>query len=200
MGGLSPRVRGNLSSGPPLHASPRSIPAGAGEPALSTARADVKRVYPRGCGGTRLGPRRRRRDSGLSPRVRGNHHDAGAQPDRHRSIPAGAGEPSSRRSPAGGFQVYPRGCGGTRTWAACSARVDGLSPRVRGNPYPSSKRDLRVRSIPAGAGEPPSTKPRVMLPPVYPRGCGGTHPPKDDPRQVTGLSPRVRGNQGSCRR
>ena len=51
-GGLSPRVRGNLSLTVPVPAAHGSIPACAGEP-LQTLRAQIMEwVYPRVCGGT----------------------------------------------------------------------------------------------------------------------------------------------------
>ena len=96
-------------------------------------------------------------------------------------------------------RVYPRVCGGTMTtssaipfrfcWGsipACagepqekhvttSAILDGLSPRVRGNPtrltYGLDNHE------------------------VYPRVCGGTAPPFVSVNTRAGLSPRVRGNR-----
>ena len=54
--------------------------------------------------------------------------------DWRRSIPACAGEPlpggQARRPPG----VYPRVCGGTHDIATPMAGLNGLSPRVRGNP------------------------------------------------------------------
>ena len=70
--GLSPRVRGNLD---PRRGVPRragSIPACAGEPRVLASAEGAPRVYPRVCGGTVLGQRKRRGREGLSPRVRGN--------------------------------------------------------------------------------------------------------------------------------
>ena len=52
---------------------------------------------------------------GLSPRVRGNHQ-AGVRKERER--------------------VYPRACGGTDSVGLDSFDYPGLSPRVRGNPFP----------------------------------------------------------------
>ena len=71
----------------------------------------------------------------------------------------------------------------------------GLSPRVRGN---HGGRDLECggrRSIPAGAGEPRAAFQPLLLAGVYPRGCGGTSFYGASLKYVTGLSPRVRGNQ-----
>ena len=53
--GLSPRVRGNRVICQPHKRPEGSIPACAGEPALSLARYAPVRVYPRVCGGTMSG-------------------------------------------------------------------------------------------------------------------------------------------------
>ena len=50
----------------------RSIPACAGEPIWQRIRTALGEVYPRVCGGTCSGYRRRTSYMGLSPRVRGN--------------------------------------------------------------------------------------------------------------------------------
>ena len=72
VGGLSPRVRGNLEF---LNAFPTflgSIPACAGEPRLRRLPALPSAVYPRVCGGTTDRPTSAYEMVGLSPRVRGN--------------------------------------------------------------------------------------------------------------------------------
>ena len=71
-GGLSPRVRGNLSPSPARVKPAWSIPACAGEPPAGHFLLWGVQVYPRVCGGTphlRVGGRPQ---DGLSPRVRGN--------------------------------------------------------------------------------------------------------------------------------
>ena len=54
----------------------------------------------------------------------------------------------------GVLPVYPRVCGGTTHSAKLPQAVQGLSPRVRGNPPTSHNVVLTIRSIPACAGEP----------------------------------------------
>ena len=92
---------------------------------------------------------------GLSPRVRGNRMEmadgklslgsipacAGepfAEHGFHVGIqvyPACAGEPSNPLRPVRHRWVYPRVCGGTETMQGREALIEGLSPRVRGNPH-----------------------------------------------------------------
>ncbi len=110
------------------------------------------------------------------------------------SIPACAGEPATADIWVQASRVYPRVCGGTKTWAGVSGSTTGLSPRVRGNRCLYSGGDPRTGSIPACAGEPGVRSPKLRRIRVYPRVCGGTCAPLrcDVPHQ--GLSPRVRGN------
>ena len=131
-------------------------------------------VYPRGCGGTVGGRAWDRPAAGLSPRVRGNHTLSTTYHISHRSIPAGAGEPSS---------------------TSLTERTEGgLSPRVRGNRVCHYLPPFGLGSIPAGAGEPLRRARPDLQVEVYPRGCGGTSWFAHWKGQATGLSPRVRGN------
>ena len=94
--GLSPRGRGS----PRRHVHGRglrgSIPAWAGEPTRRAGTWTASRVYPRVGGGavhTRASPCPRR---GLSPRGRGSRLVVADHSRGRRSIPAWAGEPTSR--------------------------------------------------------------------------------------------------------
>ena len=57
--------------------------------------------------------------------------------------------------------------------------------------------DKLRRSIPAPAGEPPDFAPGDGVGQVYPRACGGTLCRATLSTTITGLSPRLRGNQRS---
>ena len=172
--GLSPRVRGNRSSGDALRAAERSIPACAGEPDPEPHSVGADRVYPRVCGGTLLRDDVAYPLQGLSPRVRGNRFLLAARERRLRSIPACAGEPPRRPRTSSRGTVYPRVCGGTSTRWQLAAAVMGLSPRVRGNPVRDAIRQPQSGSIPACAGEPACNIAGPLLLQVYPRVCGGT--------------------------
>ncbi len=74
--------------------------------------------------------------------------------------------------------------------------LPGLSPRVRGNLDAAAEDGRRIRSIPAGAGEPASATAAAAGSGVYPRGCGGTLARAAAGTESEGLSPRVRGNPG----
>ena len=117
--GLSPRVRGNRRGVAGVGHVIGSIPACAGEPTAGTSSGMTPRVYPRVCGGTRPREAMNLVRAGLSPRVRGNPRDGPRGEPGHGSIPACAGEPSSRMWRRWGAWVYPRVCGGTSSRSAC---------------------------------------------------------------------------------
>ncbi len=173
-----------------------SIPACAGEPIPRHHRQPMNAVYPRVCGGTQVRLFNRESETGLSPRVRGNQPTFGEHLENLGSIPACAGEPVCLVCDATRTRVYPRVCGGTNETSRMERHVMGLSPRVRGN------RRFRVSSgsldgsIPACAGEPLPRPRRCAWAGVYPRVCGGTTLEVAPTHSNTGLSPRVRGNQG----
>ena len=152
-------------------------------------------VYPRVCGGTSARLRLAERLDGLSPRVRGNHELTITAAKPVRSIPACAGEPIYGNSLDRCNRVYPRVCGGTVALASPAVLMSGLSPRVRGNLSAMTAISLRLRSIPACAGEPPSAAASRYSPRVYPRVCGGTDDSVMSVMYSWGLSPRVRGNR-----
>ena len=107
---------------------------------------------------------RLRQGTGLSPRMRGNQTPR--EPDGGFAgtglIPAHAGEPT------------PRMRGNQLGFGSLTAFGAGLSPRMRGNPWPAPAPASATRSIPAHAGEPNSARPLRV--------------------EVGGLSPRMRGN------
>ena len=193
--GLSPRVRGNRTRSRPSASGSRSIPACAGEPRGDRSSCRRPRVYPRVCGGTASSPWTRPAGAGLSPRVRGNRRRGGPVAIAIGSIPACAGEPLTVAYWWGACRVYPRVCGGTDLVDVIMHRGNGLSPRVRGNLGGHGPAPVRVRSIPACAGEPVVGRPVFYASRVYPRVCGGTFIEAPSADYLGGLSPRVRGNR-----
>ena len=74
---------------------------------------------------------------------------------------------------------------------------EGLSPRGRGNPFPSNLPKTLVRSIPAWAGKPEGTNKTLLTCRVYPRVGGETWTGHELLSDEDGLSPRGRGNLSS---
>ena len=152
--GLSPRVRGNHRRRDGAAGGVGSIPASAGEPWTLSLGGGVSGVYPRECGGTILTEFGNLRNSGLSPRVRGNPRPGSPNARGAGSIPASAGEPLRDGGAAPAWQVYPRECGGTTRPPKPALITGGLSPRVRGNQRQQRNPGQIRGSIPASAGEP----------------------------------------------
>ena len=98
--GLSPRTRGNREIDKHTFRDSGSIPANAGEPSATSTTALTSRVYPRERGGTTTPDLDLTISLGLSPRTRGNPAQRVGRHQPPRSIPANAGEPSRRTTPA----------------------------------------------------------------------------------------------------
>ena len=188
-------MRGNHISHFRPRSRTRSIPAHAGEPRVGLALAFQARVYPRACGGTIESIRDEEEESGLSPRMRGNHPNRPGFAKIDGSIPAHAGEPLSGRERIERGWVYPRACGGTLLPGVWAIQMKGLSPRMRGNPYAVTLTMGGQRSIPAHAGEPSGKQESRRVIRVYPRACGGTCEALSRGTVMSGLSPRMRGNR-----
>ena len=85
-------------------------------------------------------------------------------------------------------------CGGTFGERCVRLPWKGLSPRVRGNRAFLRWPARIYGSIPACAGEPVERRPDRARQRVYPRVCGGTADQYAGELDISGLSPRVRGN------
>ena len=110
--------------------------------------------------------------SGSSPRVRGTHTVGRARHERHRFIPACAG---NTRSPASVWRrstVHPRVCGEHHLNQPSTSALPGSSPRVRGTHHRRRHRRTPHRFIPACAGNTPLRRARRPCPSVHPRVCG----------------------------
>ena len=123
------------------------------------------------CGGGASSRRlRRARSAGLSPRVRGMRSASAGG-----SIPACAGgSPEIGVILVAGPRSIPACAGGAGCMSCWFVTHTGLSPRVRGEPWPGSLR----------------AAPRA----VYPRVCGGAARRPSCRSPPWGLSPRVRGS------
>ena len=193
-GGLSPRIRGNRPETEKPIRPPGSIPAHTGEPRPGPKLSPTAGVYPRAYGGTTSHWTCQPRQSGLSPRIRGNRPPDRRHRQRGGSIPAHTGEPLRLRAPDPRPRVYPRAYGGTVVLYTTSGSVGGLSPRIRGNPRRPAPQRPDHGSIPAHTGEPTTRRPATRRRWVYPRAYGGTPYRTHRLGIAEGLSPRIRGN------
>ena len=131
---------------------------------------------------------------GLSPQGRGNPLARTAVRELNGTIPAGAGEPHPFRTSRSSTQDYPRRGGGTCANSLLTPLGQGLSPQGRGNLLCSHVEGYVFGTIPAGAGEPSSTRRRSAARWDYPRRGGGTRRTVCRPSFTNGLSPQGRGN------
>ena len=154
--GSSPRVRGTggmiLGSPPRI----RFIPAGAGTGCYCRTWITGCAVHPRGCGERRFHYMTAWKLVGSSPRVRGTELEELETIQKHRFIPAGAGNGFHVSIQLAGHPVHPRGCGERVMPADTTFSDAGSSPRVRGTGTDKSMHNVSERFIPAGAGNGPS--------------------------------------------
>ena len=85
-------------------------------------------------------------------------------------------------------------CGATLFFAIFVISFIGLSPRVWGNPNPSTFSTFGQRSIPTCVGQPYSLSSLAIYVAVYPHVCGATSYMYIYIHACMGLSPRVWGN------
>ncbi len=192
--GSSPRVRGTRPR--PCRQSDRRrfIPACAGNSRCPWKCMRRTAVHPRVCGELALYAIESAGRNGSSPRVRGTPVGKPAKADRHRFIPACAGNSSACSRSTLARPVHPRVCG-----------------ELHG---PGRSDNEAYRFIPACAGNSLGRSERPTGAPVHPRVCGelvalGRLPPsvfrfipacagnssrvRRLPSTYTGSSPRVRG-------
>ena len=150
------------------------FPAQAGEPEHGHQTLVHARVYPRAGGGTTAAIATPKTIKGLSPRRRGNLGVGVLSERLPGSIPAQAGEPSTRTDVGSLKGVYPRAGGGTSLPVPPVIVKTGLSPRRRGNQQKHTSGHSKVGSIPAQAGEPDVVEKWKVIGRVYPRAGGGT--------------------------
>ena len=171
--GSSPRLRGTLSRTERRSCSRRFIPAFAGN---ATREIDAERelpVHPRVCGERTLPLHHWLTVAGSSPRLRGTQSMTVTLGGITRFIPAFAGNAASSRPASTPRPVHPRVCGERAPVAACSSRMSGSSPRLRGTP------EEHLGHVAHG--------------PVHPRVCGERTLVHTPPICTIGSSPRLRG-------
>ena len=195
VGGLSPRVRGNLPLANAERRLDGPIPACAGQPVANIDDAGGCEAYPRVCGATIVPRTVLWTMRGLSPRVRGNPKGVDNPARFVRPIPACAGQPVTDGRTDVLHAAYPRVCGATRLGDRLAFGLQGLSPRVRGNHGLVSLHGHRAGPIPACAGQPGARCAWGCSDRAYPRVCGATIRGDVIAVAAGGLSPRVRGNQ-----
>ena len=193
--GLSPRLRGSLTTDPDRFPCARSIPAPTGKPLLRGPRPRASWVYPRAYGEAASGSGITYSLTGLSPRLRGSHRRHQCLHSRNGSIPAPTGKPTATGDLSFMSWVYPRAYGEARpSWYVVILRR-GLSPRLRGSRTREVGGRVVAGSIPAPTGKPQTKAMTPLTPQVYPRAYGEAKVRTEGHLLGRGLSPRLRGSQ-----
>ena len=89
--------------------------------------------------------------------------------------------------------VHPRACGERSSLSRAMPLGIGSSPRVRGTVGRRPSSLVRIRFIPARAGNGAVSHCGEARSPVHPRACGERSPTSTSTRPANGSSPRVRG-------
>ena len=138
--------------------------------------------------------------AGSSPRARGTARDRSARPDRHRFIPACAGNSAPAAGPAGRSPVHPRVRGEQAVCTVKKGTLVGSSPRARGTAVGADGAVVESRFIPACAGNSHMALAIISFGTVHPRVRGEQYRLRVGNYRVFGSSPRARGTGGTRRR
>ena len=193
--GSSPRVRGTLDLRGYAQRNHRFIPACAGNTSLSDVNVLRLPVHPRVCGEHATVKTQRPIPLGSSPRVRGTPQRPLCMKFAIRFIPACAGNTRASEGPQTGHAVHPRVCGEHSGAVPAPVATTGSSPRVRGTQRARIVDWLRIRFIPACAGNTRRAPSGARSLTVHPRVCGEHQITINVKPTNGGSSPRVRGTR-----
>ena len=151
---------------------PRFIPAHAGNTWKTSRKTSGATVHPRACGEHIAAHWTCASRNGSSPRMRGTRPALGIVFDAPRFIPAHAGNTGEESWWAYRYPVHPRACGEhcLRHFFKCFEH--GSSPRMRGTLLLVNMEKLKLRFIPAHAGNTCCSLLDSSTFSVHPRACG----------------------------
>ncbi len=191
--GSSPRARGTVLETPHHSHRQRFIPACAGNRRRTGWRWPRSTVHPRVRGEQFRGRSAQQPGRGSSPRARGTVFDSATGHDRHRFIPACAGNRCVPIVVTSGKPVHPRVRGEQISSMLSLRERYGSSPRARGTGSPYGGLSVPTRFIPACAGNSWCRRPRPPTVPVHPRVRGEQMAMPASLPIMPGSSPRARG-------
>ncbi len=189
----SPRLRGLLGPAREYLGQQFVVPAPAGvAPELhNMTRRQCRR--PRACGGCSITKNRQDGPVTSSPRLRGLLDEFVTLYTELDVVPAPAGVAPRRGVRPAPRSGRPRACGGCSTAAVVDHRPGESSPRLRGLLFDGGATPQTRIVVPAPAGVAPGGRSHGPSHGRRPRACGGCSSGRDQPRSVTGSSPRLRG-------
>ena len=128
------------------------IPADAGNTVVPGCGGNPWQHHPRGCGEHLRGWIPREALPGSSPRMRGTRRYADGFITQQGIIPADVGNTAVKAFVDEVSEDHPRGCGEHMTNHTPVCSKAGSSPRMRGTLFDCIKQVVKVRIIPADAG------------------------------------------------
>ncbi len=199
MSGSSPPARGTRCGTLRPQPAVRFIPACAGNTIGSSGSSTAPTVHPRLRGEHVCPFDQAVSNVGSSPPARGTHHPLPLPEYSSRFIPACAGNTAACRATLGEVAVHPRLRGEHLHSNSALLDGDGSSPPARGTLAAAERHRLRVRFIPACAGNTGSAGSRMIRSSVHPRLRGEHRSGSLSTRRQTGSSPPARGTLPSAR-
>ena len=191
--GSSPRLRGTVHRCILFFLDNRFIPAPAGNRTTPRIRPPSFSVHPRACGEQWKGGLILKGGNGSSPRLRGTVFITPPPRVLPRFIPAPAGNRVYAKHATDLRAVHPRACGEQVALVVAVTCIAGSSPRLRGTVQGHHPPVIRLRFIPAPAGNSSRHDPRATTHTVHPRACGEQGLGIVDFFRLLGSSPRLRG-------
>ena len=193
--GSSPLARGTHILETASRGDTRLIPARAGNTAPGPAGPAVRSAHPRSRGEHGTGSDFTVTASGSSPLARGTPRQAPTAPAPQRLIPARAGNTGQLQPHISSSSAHPRSRGEHSSWVVVWGSMYGSSPLARGTHIKRASQVIKVRLIPARAGNtsprPHSGRPRA----AHPRSRGEHVTAERTPSRAAGSSPLARGTR-----
>ena len=194
---VHPRSRGEHVEGPgAVAAGDGSSPLARGTLCRFAVQRTPPPVHPRSRGEHWLSERTLPACAGSSPLARGTPAREPHEPRTGRFIPARAGNTSGPAHRGSRRPVHPRSRGEHAAGNADAEFEVGSSPLARGTPGSDVTARLKIRFIPARAGNTRRAAPRAPRAPVHPRSRGEHRRQAPAGGQGTGSSPLARGTPG----
>ena len=193
--GSSPLARGTLGWSSLEPRGDRFIPARAGNTRRLRTAGRASSVHPRSRGEHRPPARGGGCLNGSSPLARGTHRRRLSARARLRFIPARAGNTARPRPAAGPRSVHPRSRGEHHSLDPGGGAADGSSPLARGTHLLAFPQRVRVRFIPARAGNTRTAASPHGAATVHPRSRGEHVERTCLNNRYAGSSPLARGTR-----
>ena len=170
--GSPPRMRGKLHLTQDELASRRITPAHAGKTPRMTCSFSSGTDHPRACGENKDTGRKRFKQSGSPPRMRGKHELTEFRHSLSRITPAHAGKTFDLTITPCTISDHPRACGENQASFSHLRLKRGSPPRMRGKPADDFIRLGQFRITPAHAGKTLDAARSLRISTDHPRACG----------------------------